>query len=133
MQAIMQKTKGQHGFTLVELVIAVIVLGALILIALPVYSNVTANAKRRTVEANLKIIDGAIAVYRAAEGLPSEEEKEIETTDILNGYLEKWPEGPDMADYGIENGKAVVDLPDESWAGSLKGKEKIKLEDLKWD
>ena len=59
MQAIMQK-KRTTGFTLVELVIAVIVLVALILIALPVYSNVTANAKRRTVEANLKIIDGQL-------------------------------------------------------------------------
>ena len=63
------KMQNQKGFTLVELMVVVVILGILVAIAVPVYSNVTKQANQKAVESNLRIIDGAVMQYQASEGL----------------------------------------------------------------
>jgi len=53
--------KGNKGFTLVELMVVVVIIGVLTAIAVPVYNNVTAKAKINAIAANLRIINGAIS------------------------------------------------------------------------
>jgi prepilin-type N-terminal cleavage/methylation domain-containing protein len=55
--------RGQKGFTLVELMIVVVIIGILIAIAIPVYNLVTARAEKGACVANLRMIDGAIQNY----------------------------------------------------------------------
>lgn len=57
----MFKMKGNKGFTLVELMVVVVIIGVLTAIAVPVYNNVTAKAKINAIAANLRIINGAIS------------------------------------------------------------------------
>jgi prepilin-type N-terminal cleavage/methylation domain-containing protein len=57
--------KSNKGFTLVELMVVVVIIGVLVAIAVPVYNNITIRAEQATVEANLRIIDSSILRYYA--------------------------------------------------------------------
>ena len=46
----------KKGFTLVELMIAVVIMGSLVAVAIPVYGAVTKNAAKKTCDSNIRII-----------------------------------------------------------------------------
>lgn len=54
----MFKLMNKKGFTLVELMIVVVILGILVAIAIPIFSSVTKNAKKRTCQSNMRVILG---------------------------------------------------------------------------
>jgi prepilin-type N-terminal cleavage/methylation domain-containing protein len=54
---------GAEGFTLIELMIVILIIAILVAIAVPVYLNARASAQRRTCQANLRTVDGAINTY----------------------------------------------------------------------
>ena len=62
MRKLMHRSK---GFTLIELMIVILIIAILVGIAIPVYLAARTNAQRRTCQANLRTIDGAINTYYA--------------------------------------------------------------------
>lgn len=84
MQNLKKILKNKKGFTLVELMVVVAILGILVAIAVPVYSNVTANAAEKVCASNIRTIESAI-VMAQADGVT------FATTDTdltkLTGYL----------------------------------------------
>jgi type IV pilus assembly protein PilA len=56
---------GQEGFTLIELMIVILIIAILVAVAVPVFISARGNAQRRTCQANLRTIDGAINTYDA--------------------------------------------------------------------
>ena len=89
--------KNKKGFTLIELVIVVAILGVLALLIVPNVMNRVSKAKETVLEANIKVINNAIKMYYAEQGdYPeiggTQEGEKIE--ELLNklqedGYLDK--------------------------------------------
>ena len=111
------------GFTLVELMVVVAIIGILVAIAVPIFGEVTDSAERSAAEGNLRTIDGAIMMYRADKGnypvSGDEGDKEklnVDNDDWENsiaGYIEEFePAGEE--DYALYH-------TGDSVKGALKG------------
>lgn len=60
--------KNKKGFTLVELMVVVAILGILVAVAVPVYKNSTKKATYQTVQANCRTIESAVSQMAAVAG-----------------------------------------------------------------
>ena len=56
------------GFTLVELMIVVVIMGILVAVAIPIYSSVTANTERKACYSNGEVIEKAAIQYMMNTG-----------------------------------------------------------------
>ncbi|HHY60736.1 MAG TPA: prepilin-type N-terminal cleavage/methylation domain-containing protein [Clostridia bacterium] len=70
--------KNQKGFTLVELMVVVVIIGVLVAIAVPVYSNMTLRAKERACDANVRTIQSAVNAFYAEKNEYPENLKDLE-------------------------------------------------------
>lgn len=50
--------RNEKGFTLVELMVVILIIGILVAIAVPIFNNARASAWQRTCQANLRTLDG---------------------------------------------------------------------------
>jgi prepilin-type N-terminal cleavage/methylation domain-containing protein len=62
--------QSDFGFTLVELMVTVLIIGILVAIAIPVFASITQKARYRTCMANQRSIVGAISMWRVDATTP---------------------------------------------------------------
>lgn len=107
----MRRAQDQKGFTLVELMVVVVILGILVAIAVPLYNVQTEKAKKATCQANQRIIESAIVQWSMDPenaGIPK-------LDDLVNGgYLQSKPKCPSNNDPS-NNDTYEIDQP----AGSV--------------
>ena len=105
MRGQMQKGRNQKGFTLVELMVVVVIIGILAAIAVPVYNNVSDTAKEKAEAANIRTIEGAISSYLVANDISGGYEDVVLGADgsitgvsvpgtLVPNYLKEMPKSP---------------------------------------
>ena len=84
---IKQLLKKEGGFTLVELLAVIVILGLIIAISVPLVGNVVAKSKTKTNEAKLELVIDAAKLYDINDG--SDTDSTVTSTDLFTaGYLD---------------------------------------------
>lgn len=85
----------EQGFTLVELVVVVVILGILAGVGIQQFGNVQERARQSAHEANVKVLTSAAQMYALLEGVQSDTTITEESKDkLVPHYLAEWPNSP---------------------------------------
>ena len=90
----MKSLKSNKGFTLIELVVVIAILGILAGIAIPRFMDATATARGAKIVADMRTIDSAIMMYNAKTGgLPTAITQLTTDSTAASSYklLAAWP------------------------------------------
>ncbi len=100
-----KRIKREEGFTLIELMVVILIIGILVAIAVPVYFSAQNSAKTKTCQANLRTLDGAIQTYAAenADYPVAAAYADLGALMVPN-YLKELPTCPDSGTYTYDDG-----------------------------
>jgi prepilin-type N-terminal cleavage/methylation domain-containing protein len=90
--------RARRGFTLVEIMIVVIIIGLLLAIAAPGYQTIRTRSRSRAVLGDLMRISNAKDQFTMNAGL-SNGTSINDATDLVPVYLQTWPTGPVTGSY----------------------------------
>ena len=79
----------KKGFTLVEIMIVVAIIGLLAAIAIPNFVRARTRAQTNSCIANLKQIEGAVQVWAIDTG--AADTTTMDTSDLTPNYVRRWP------------------------------------------
>ena len=109
--------KKQEGFTLVELMIVVVILGILAGIGVQQYGNIQERAKKAAHEANKKVLTNAANMWLIMKGgFEGEEPKTFQGANnelVSEHYVDEWPTVPGSNEYYVVTITKTVEEEEE--------------------
>jgi type IV pilus assembly protein PilA len=90
--------KDSKGFTLVELMVVLLILGILVAIAVPIYNKSVGDANKKAIASNLRTIDGAITQYSTVVDVGTTPPT---ATNLTGDYIQVWPTNPKGSTYSV--------------------------------
>lgn len=132
--------KNRRGFTLIELMIVIAIIGILAAIAIPNFSKARRQARLKACISNMRTMEGAVEMYMMDNNANDVTVEDLVKTDDSNPllkdkYLKKWPECKSGGTYTILEGSFpeateikcdkhnTVNDPDPTGAGGAGGAE----------
>ncbi len=94
------RTKRNDGFTLVEILIVVVILGILAAIVIPQFSQASTDAKTSSLASNLQTIRSQIALYKIQNDDVPPAVDDFET-EMVSEYLQSVPVNPLTSGNGV--------------------------------
>lgn len=100
--------RGKQGFTLIELMIAVAVIGILAAAAVPKLTAAADQAKAARIQSDLGTIGAAVEMYYARNGAYPSGLESLVSEDDGEGYLRTVPRAPSPAEYKMTSSGEVT-------------------------
>ncbi len=99
----MRNKRKNRGFTLVEIMIVVLIIGILLAIAVPNFIKARESSRTKTCVANLKQVEAAKEQW-AMENKKGATDTPVQADlEGANGYIKKWPTCPSGGAYNIND------------------------------
>jgi len=112
-----QNKKGEEGFTLIELIVVIAILGFLMAIAIPRYTTARAKAAATASAANLKNLANAVELYCTENNLTTYPSGDLGS--IVAGYIPKVPTPPGGSNYSYSPSGATYKITDPNPYGTI--------------
>jgi prepilin-type N-terminal cleavage/methylation domain-containing protein len=82
--------KNERGFTIMELLVVIVIIGVLAAIGVPAYKNMTDKARKTACQANQRAMSTAVGMYYVEQGKYPDEIADTTTAagDVLTPYLD---------------------------------------------
>jgi len=97
----MNRIRKTKGFTLVEIMIVVLIIGILMAIAVPNFIKARSNSRLQTVVANLKQIDSAKEQYAMENGQKTGDA--VTSANLTPTYMKSWPDNTPVTGTYVPN------------------------------